>query len=189
MKNRREQILDAALEVFLEKGFDGATLAAIRQRSGASTGSIYHFFSGKADIAAALLSHATTGWAAQSGSQADPSDAEGSITSSVHGFLHWGAANPKQFAFMDELLTRSGTSPDFEAVGEMLAAGRARAGELYQSWVQMGSVRDLNWDVAYALIMGPAYALLRSATKGKPVSDLEIDVVVRAAWTAVRTAS
>ena len=53
----------------------------------------------------------------------------------------------------------------------------------------MGSVRDLNWDVAYALIMGPAYALLRSATKGKQVSDLEIDVVVRAAWTAVRAAS
>jgi AcrR family transcriptional regulator len=193
MENRRQSILDAALDVFLEKGFDGATLAAIREKSGASTGSIYHFFSGKAEIAAALLTEATSGWAAQSSggkaeaaSPPDMADAEAAIKSSVEGFLRWGIASPKHFSFMDELLTRSNNSPDFHMVAEMLTEGRGAARALYDAWREQGKVRALSWDVAYALMMGPAYALLRAAAAGHAVTAADIALVSDAAWEAVR---
>ncbi|HTO27428.1 MAG TPA: TetR family transcriptional regulator, partial [Devosia sp.] len=44
--DRRRQILDAALSAFLERGYAATSIADIRARSGASTGSIYHFFAG-----------------------------------------------------------------------------------------------------------------------------------------------
>ena len=53
--SRREEILTAALSCFLDKGFERTTLGDIRARSGASTGSIYHFFAGKRDLFGQLV--------------------------------------------------------------------------------------------------------------------------------------
>ena len=51
---RREAILDAALECFSTLGYEQTTLADIRAKAGASTGSIYHHFGSKERIAADL---------------------------------------------------------------------------------------------------------------------------------------
>jgi len=53
-RRRRQAILDAALECFSTLGYDETTLADIRERAGASTGSIYHHFGSKEHIAANL---------------------------------------------------------------------------------------------------------------------------------------
>lgn len=49
-----EAILDAALEVLLDSGLDGMTIAAIAGRLGAPTGSIYHRFPSKAALTGQL---------------------------------------------------------------------------------------------------------------------------------------
>ncbi|MDT5357048.1 MAG: hypothetical protein QOJ56_5580, partial [Mycobacterium sp.] len=41
---RRRAILDAALTIFLKNGVAGTTIEALHRESGASVGSIYHFF-------------------------------------------------------------------------------------------------------------------------------------------------
>lgn len=185
MESRRKEILDAALEVFLECGFDGTTLAAIRDRSGASTGSIYHFFSGKAGIAAALLTEATEGWGRVAGDAIGRSDAEAAIKATIRGLLDWGAANPRLFLFMDELLTRARSSREFAIVGEIMMSGRDRARAVYEGWADEGVVRACPWPVAYALMMGPAYALLREAG-GAPVAQDDVETIVEASWQSVR---
>ena len=43
----REQILDAALEAFAEKGYHGATIREIAARSGVSVAGLYHHFPSK----------------------------------------------------------------------------------------------------------------------------------------------
>ena len=52
--SRRQAILEAALKSFSAKGFTETTMEAIRQLSGASTGSIYHHFENKEMLAQAL---------------------------------------------------------------------------------------------------------------------------------------
>ena len=52
---RRERLLDAALEVFLERGYAGATVRTIAHRAGVTEGLIYHYFSGKRELLLALL--------------------------------------------------------------------------------------------------------------------------------------
>jgi AcrR family transcriptional regulator len=49
-KRRQQEILEAALTVFAEKGFFGATMAEISQISEYPLGTIYKFFSGKEQI-------------------------------------------------------------------------------------------------------------------------------------------
>src|SRR5262249_29382982 len=51
----REDLLVAGLAVFERDGFEGATVAAIRQRARASNGSFFHFFASKKELAATLF--------------------------------------------------------------------------------------------------------------------------------------
>ena len=48
-------LLDAAGQVFAEKGYDAATMTAIAARAGSSIGSLYQFFPTKDEVAQALL--------------------------------------------------------------------------------------------------------------------------------------
>lgn len=50
----RRQVLDAAREVFIEKGYNGAGISDVVDRSGSSVGSVYHHFGGKAELYLAL---------------------------------------------------------------------------------------------------------------------------------------
>lgn len=48
--DRREQILDAAVEVFAAKGFDRATNRDIARAAGVTPGLIYHYFASKQEL-------------------------------------------------------------------------------------------------------------------------------------------
>jgi len=54
-ESTRDQILDAALDVFVECGFEDATMKRICARAGKSTGSVYHHFEGKEAIFIAIF--------------------------------------------------------------------------------------------------------------------------------------
>ncbi|GAA1015469.1 MULTISPECIES: TetR/AcrR family transcriptional regulator [Acrocarpospora] len=51
----RGALLDAAREIFITSGFADAGVTDVVQRAGASVGSLYHHFSGKADLYRALF--------------------------------------------------------------------------------------------------------------------------------------
>ena len=52
---RLASFLDVAADLFVEVGFEAATMTAIAERSGASIGTLYHYFPDKRTIASALL--------------------------------------------------------------------------------------------------------------------------------------
>jgi AcrR family transcriptional regulator len=57
----RSRILDAALEVFSEHGFEGSTLQQIADRLGFTKAALYYHFRSKDDILGALVAPASTG--------------------------------------------------------------------------------------------------------------------------------
>ena len=63
----REQILDAAVACFLERGYDRTSLDDIAARSGFSTAEIHSHFADKGEIHSALMevmSELLSGWMA-----------------------------------------------------------------------------------------------------------------------------
>src|SRR4051794_38579300 len=50
----RRVLLDAAREVFAERGFAEASVAEVVERAGSSVGSLYHHFGGKSELFLAL---------------------------------------------------------------------------------------------------------------------------------------
>jgi AcrR family transcriptional regulator len=63
-KQRIEQILEAAAEVFAERGYEAATTNAIAGAAGISPGSLYQFFGNKDEIVRALAERYATELAA-----------------------------------------------------------------------------------------------------------------------------
>lgn len=55
--DRRQQILERALDVFAEEGFDGATTKVIAERADVTQGLIYFYFPSKEDLFAAACQH------------------------------------------------------------------------------------------------------------------------------------
>ena len=55
LETRQQQILDAAVVCFAEKGFYATTIEDICQKAGISHGAVYRYFEGKEDIIVATL--------------------------------------------------------------------------------------------------------------------------------------
>lgn len=186
--DRRRQILDAALACFLDKGYAATSIADIRARSGASTGSIYHFFPGKGALAETLLRDAVAGWARLSAASLDPqASAETAIKASVSGLLIWGFANPRQLRFMEEVRSLASNDPDFAPVRALLEQGQTLGAARYAAMAAAGEVRNLPFPIAHALMLGPAYAYLRTTTT-VPADQAEriAEFFATAAWDAVK---
>lgn len=58
-EDRREQILEAATAVFLDRGIDGARLREVSQRAGVSIGLIQHYFGSREDLFSQVARHAS----------------------------------------------------------------------------------------------------------------------------------
>ncbi|WP_028658538.1 TetR/AcrR family transcriptional regulator [Nocardioides insulae] len=70
----RRQVLEAARDVFIEKGYTGAGISDVVARSGSSVGSVYHHFGGKSELYLAVweeyvgdLAHAAAEGVAKAG--------------------------------------------------------------------------------------------------------------------------
>lgn len=55
LKQRRAKILEAAREVFIEHGYERATMKHVMEATGISRGGLYQYFSNKEDLYEALL--------------------------------------------------------------------------------------------------------------------------------------
>jgi AcrR family transcriptional regulator len=188
---RREEILAAALPLFLEGGVAGVTLDQIRDRSGASTGSIYHLFGGKHAIAAAVYVDSLTSY------QRDFVDAlwkdegaEEGIRAVVRFHLDWCRANPDLARFLFTL-----REPEVVAAAQaQMEAENERFLSSVQSWWRLhahhGALLRLTPEQSYAIWIGPAMELVRNwlIRGGRPPTKQDGEVLATAAWRAVGAA-
>lgn len=172
--DRRQAILDAALAVFLERGFDAATIEAVRDRSGASVGSIYHFFGSKERLAAALYGSALADY--EAGVVAllarDPAPAAG-VRALVRHHLRWVEENPGLARF---LFARR-TAAVHEASADEVAQITARAADALAAWatphVRARRLRRLPPDLFRAVLLGPAQEFARAWLRDEADSTIE----------------
>ena len=104
----RERILAAALEIFAERGFDGARTREIAERAGANLGLLTYYFGGKEPLWRAAVSHAfaelTTEIAAvtaQARSEAG-GDERTELEQLLRGFVRFLARRPEFMRLMND---------------------------------------------------------------------------------------
>jgi len=187
---RRQAILDAALECFLANTVSATTIDAIRDRSGASIGSIYHFFGSKDGLAPqlyveVLADHHTSYLDALRTSRS----ARAGVTGAVHAHLRWVAANRNRARYLfnwRELEVIDRREPTVVALNEELSRV---ASEWLGGHVRAGRIRSLSPRMFQALWMGATLEYAR-LWMTHPTSAADLvgagDALADAAWAAVR---
>src|SRR4051812_33603506 len=146
---RRQQILDAALDAFLEKGVLATTIEDVRARSGASVGSIYHHYGSKEGIAAALFVDGMRSY--QDGAAA--ALRAGGVKGFVRRHVKWVTGNPRLATY---LFTQREPSVEQASRDELAEINRAFFAEV-RAWIaSRDDLRPLPFDLFHAVVLGPA---------------------------------
>ena len=187
--SRRRQILDAALECFTEFGFDRTTMADIVARSSASTGSVYHHFRSKEQLAGTLyiegIGEALRGAARE---LARETTAEGGVKALARGYSLWIEAHPKIASFC--LLSRGAGFLDAarEGLEEVNLEMQSAVLEWMQPHLESGALPILDPTLYWAVLMGPSDHVARQWALHPEDLDLVAarQVLEDSAWAAVQ---
>ena len=111
-EKRMEDIVTAAFEIFLEKGYEGTSMEAIASKAQISKGGLYHHFSSKDEIlyyANAKLSEPVDNFLRQAAEQDNPVD--GLRFYIRHYIGHW-MAHQRELSFFFLTLTKAISCPE-----------------------------------------------------------------------------
>jgi len=188
ISEKRQEILNAALQVIAEHGFHEAPIAMIAERAGVGAGTIYRYFATKDLLIAELFQdlHAQIGVVLSQGYQDDKPIRE--------RFLHLGTellryfiANPREFRFLEQFFN----SPYGIKFRRERLLGQGEDGDLYRCLLEEGLdqriVKDLPLVILLALAIGPLLAVARDhiADFVKLDEDL-IGLTVEACWDGLK---
>jgi AcrR family transcriptional regulator len=188
ISEKRQEILNAALQVIAEHGFHEAPIALIAERAGVGAGTIYRYFATKDLLIAELFQelHAQIGTALSQGYQADKPIRD--------RFLHLGKAllryfiaNPREFRFLEQYLN----SPYGIEFRRDRLLGQGEDGDLYRRLLEEGKgqqiIKNLPLVVLLALAIGPLLAVARDHISG--FIDLDeplLGLAVEACWDGIK---
>ena len=189
---RRQDILDAALKCFSTTGYEQTTLADIRERAGASTGSIYHHFASKERIAASLYLEGVRQTQA-AGLQAllRTRTARTGVAALVNAYVDWVVANPAFASFLFGMRHAPFVDDEERAIGDLNTTVHEQVRRWFADRVTAGELPQLEPVLRAALVFGPcrhlASAWLRGATATTPEqAKRQIAVAALAALQALR---
>ena len=112
----REQILAAALEVFLRDGFHGATLDDIADEAGYTKGAVYSNFSGKDDLFLALLdAHTSQRLAAYREAAARARTVQSALRANARIMAETAKQNPLWAPLLVEFWVHASREPELRA--------------------------------------------------------------------------
>jgi AcrR family transcriptional regulator len=159
----RARILDAALECFLELGYERTTVAVIRERCGVSNGSLFHHFQSKEAIADALYVRAMASF--QQGVWAVLHGRPTTLRYAVHGVIAHQLRWTEENAGLARLVyARDQLTSDSPALADLASINRELTSELNEfltPFRERGEVRAGSVVLISAIVNGPAHALAR----------------------------
>jgi len=177
----RDQILQVAVSLFIEQGYDATSVAQLAERLGLSKSALYHHFDSKEELLAVALEQALGGLEAV---LKTPDAATGTAADRLAAVLH-GAVRvlAAQLPAVTLLLRVRGNSATERAALQRRRAFDREVTALVRAAQDEGSVRsDIDASVATRLVFGMVNSLVEwyRPTGTEPADQLATDVLATA---------
>jgi AcrR family transcriptional regulator len=186
----RDDLLAAGLTVFERDGFEGATVAAIRNLARLSNGSFFHFFGSKKELAGTLFLEILQRYHASVMAALDPrADAREGIARMIRAHLDWVVNNRREARFLFEI-SRAEWS---EEVRQAQRSENSRLAEAVERWrsplIARGELFAMSATLFFSQIVGPAQVFCRAWLSGRDKSDprAQADTLIACAIRALVT--
>jgi AcrR family transcriptional regulator len=183
--DKYDAILDAALQLFSERGFHGTAVPAVAERAGVAAGTIYHYFSSKEALVNALFRK----WKEQI--------ARSIYTAFPHGMspreqfrnmwnqmATFALAHPKAFAFIE--FHHHASYLDNESIA--LDRTLKQFGVAYVTQAQAAGVMKQHEPlILLELVLGAFHGLMKAHIDGRLTLDkAKLDALELVCWDAVK---
>lgn len=101
MKEKEQKILDAALQLFVEKGFHGTSTAEIAKTAGVATGTLFHYFKTKEELINSLYHYTKETMFSQLQDHfKENTPLKDNLKELWCKFIHFSIKNPYKFQFI-----------------------------------------------------------------------------------------
>lgn len=188
-QRRRDELLDAALECFHERGVLGTGIEEIRRAAGASPSSVYHQFAGLNGVMVALLERVFGRLFAHLTQRVVRTrTARGAVLALVDGHIEWILAHPKEGRFMYQA---TAIEYDAELAGALAASKAEMLSPLLAHLAPFmggGSLPSWSTQAFDIVVLGPSHEALRRWLAG---GEIDIPWVRRnlplIAWRSIST--
>ncbi len=182
---RRKEIIQAALACFTELGFTQTSMADIRRKSNASTGSIYHHFRSKEQLAAEVYIEGIRDY--QEGFVAaleEQEHARDGIFAVINYHLRWVERNPDWTVYLFQKCYAEFMGSTEEEVDCLNAEFLSRCAKWFARHVKAGRLRRLPPDLYGAILIGPCMEYVRQYVSGQARTPIDraIQELALAAW-------
>ena len=156
--DRKKSLVDSARREFAERGYEGASLAAIAEAAGVSKASLYYYFEDKADLFLTVLTCVRDEFSDQIGNPLVgemTDDFWGDIRGYTHRIMRHFGAYPEYLAFFHVLYTIHKPMEPNDPLHELFDAARERVLSMYRHGREVGAVReDVDLELLAYIIIG-----------------------------------
>jgi AcrR family transcriptional regulator len=167
---RRDELLDAALTCFSERGLLNTRIEDVRRAAGASPSSVYNLFDGLQSLTVALLARTFERLFAHAASRALAEDRpDAAIRALVDGHLEWVLGHEDEARFMYEATALELAKAEREELAQLKAKLAVPVMEHLGSLAVEGALPAWPAATLEFIVLGPAHEACRRYLAGAPV--------------------
>ncbi len=173
-EKRTADIIQAALECFTSSGLTDTSMADICATANASTGSVYHHFKSKEQLAAAVYLKGIEAY--QSGmirTIIKETDAFKGITAVIRYHLKWIQVNRDWAQFLFQKRHSSFLEENEDKLSSLNREFMKTVSGWFDRHIEAGTIRHLKWDLLLSLLMGPCEEYTKFYLSNKTVTKID----------------
>ena len=178
---KRDAILNAAVHLFTEKGFQGTTTAEISRTAGVATGTLFNYFPSKTELINQLFLHCKESMAAALHVEAsEQGEYRETFRILWERGIRWALENPEmrwfftQFAsspYSVDMRRREGGAVRFEFIVSFLERG-----------VEENLLRDIPLDLLYSFVLSATSGVIEELLFSDADADMYIQTTFEMVW-------
>lgn len=181
-EDRPDELLDAALTLFLDRGYAHTSVAQIARKAGLSKGAVYLYFPSKQAVLEGLVRRAVRPVATKVIAEADHgTDLRATLTAILKSVAQ-GLADPRTYAIPKIVMREAVVAPDIAEMYRraVLDAVLPAAVTLLTAGIASGQIRAVDPELTLRSIVGPIvlHVLLAEVFGIRPEAGLALDRLV-----------
>ncbi len=184
--DKRQVILDATLDLVVERGLNATPVSAIVKQSGVSTGIIYHYFADKDDVMKALYADIKQQFMQFALAGVDlQGEWDDGLLRVWHNTYRFYVTHPKEMLFLEQYEN----SPYYHHWDKTdPTSDIAQAAQIIQTEIDAGRIKPLPFEAINVMTVGVAIALAKQEIVGTlKLDDATLDQIARATINSIKT--